>query len=188
MTIITGLVDKESKIIYMGEDSAGVDSLYGLRQRKDPKVFINGDFIIGYTSSFRMGQLLRFKFKPSKITVGMDAYEYMCTFFIDEVRSTLKEGGFTEVNNNIESGGTFLVGFNGRLFEIEDDFQVAECITNYNACGCGESVAMGSLYSTEYLVKEPEERIKIALEATCRFNAGVRDPFIIEKLKYNMEL
>lgn len=187
MTIIVGLVDKENKTIYMGGDSAGVSG-YSLRQRRDEKVFINNGFIIGYTSSFRMGQLLRFKLTPPKLAVDEDTYEYMCTSFIDEVRETFKDGGFSNIENNIEYGGTFLVGFSGRLFEIHDDFQVAECLINYNACGCGEDIAMGSLYSTEHLSRMPEERVLMALEAAGKFNAGVRDPYIIEKLKYGTEI
>jgi len=57
MTCIVGLIDKESKKIYMGGDSAGVAN-YSLSVRKDPKVFKRYGFIFGFTSSFRMGQLL----------------------------------------------------------------------------------------------------------------------------------
>lgn len=187
MTIIVGLLDKENKTIYMGGDSAGVGG-YSLMQRRDAKVFINGDFIIGYTTSFRMGQLLRFKFVPPKLPDGMDVYKFMCTDFIDSVRLVLKEGGFATVNDNVEAGGTFLVGFKGRLFEVQDDFQVAEGLINYAACGCGEDIALGSLYSTTHLIRTPEERVMIALKAAGKFSAGVCDPFIIEKLKYETEI
>ena len=65
--------------------------------RKDPKVFKVGNFLIGYTSSFRMGQILRFNFNPLKYVpeIHNDEYEYMCTDFIDEVRVCFREGGYT---------------------------------------------------------------------------------------------
>jgi len=185
MTIIVGLIDKESNTIYMGADSAGVSG-YSLQRRKDTKVFLNGDFIIGYTSSFRMGQLIRFKFNPAKKYDSMDVYEYMCTVFIDELRDTLKKGGFLEVNRNVEAGGVFLVGYAGRLFQVESDFQVGELIENYNTCGCGEALALGSLFSTSTFNMDARERVELALKSACEFNAGVCAPFSIESKKYDV--
>ena len=45
--------------VYIGGDSAGLSG-WGLTVRKDPKVFANGPCIMGFTSSFRMGDLLRY--------------------------------------------------------------------------------------------------------------------------------
>ncbi len=61
MTCIVGVV--KDGVVYIGGDSAGVSGLR-LIKRKDSKVFKRKGFIIGYTSSFRMGQLLRFKLDP----------------------------------------------------------------------------------------------------------------------------
>ena len=72
-----------------GADSAGVARI--LQFEKMKKVFKNGDFVIGCTSSFRMIQLLRFSFKPRKV-YDKDIYEYMCTDFpINGVENVLKK-------------------------------------------------------------------------------------------------
>ena len=63
MTCIVGLEHKGK--VYIGGDSAGVAG-YSLSVRADQKVFINGNFIFGFTSSFRMGQILRFGFNPPR--------------------------------------------------------------------------------------------------------------------------
>lgn len=52
MTCIVGIVDNGK--VYMGADSLGVGGL-SKRVRKDPKLFRVGEFVFGYTSSFRMG-------------------------------------------------------------------------------------------------------------------------------------
>ena len=52
MTCIVGLID--GRRVWMGGDSAGVSGL-DITVRADAKVFRNGDFLIGFTSSFRMG-------------------------------------------------------------------------------------------------------------------------------------
>lgn len=57
MTCIIGYNDKENEKIYMIGDSAGVSNL-DVTVRSDKKVFFNGDFLFGFTTSFRMGQIL----------------------------------------------------------------------------------------------------------------------------------
>lgn len=81
MTCIVGLVHGDT--VYMGADSAGVSGL-DLRLRKDSKVFLRGEFVMGFTTSFRMGQLLQHKFVPPQILDGVDPYDYMPAF-IDSV-------------------------------------------------------------------------------------------------------
>lgn len=182
-TCIVGLVDKGK--VYMGGDSAGVSKL-DTTTRADPKVFFKKDglekMVMGYTSSFRMGQLLRFNLNIPERPRGMDIYEYMVTKFIDSVRKCLKHGGFAKKKDDEESGGTFLVGYMGRLFVIYDDYQVGENTYSYNACGCGEDYAMSSLYSTKGLVKNPKKRLTIALSSAEEFSGGVKKPFIIKSL------
>ena len=185
MTCIVGMV--HNKTVYMGADSAGVAG-FDIRTRKDPKVFISGEFIIGYTSSFRMGQILRYSFSPPNPREGVEPYKYMCTEFIDTLISTMKEKGFATVNNNEVRGGIFLVGYRGSLFEVESDFQVGEVYKNYASVGCGEAYALGALYSIEKSDTMPEERIKIALSAAQEFSAGVREPFLVEKKAFNQSL
>lgn len=174
MTAIAAI--KENGKVWMGGDSAGVAGL-SLQLRSDPKVFKNGEFLIGYTSSFRMGQLLRFQFHPPTANEGQDKFEYMIQKFIPEVRSCLKSHGFATVESGQESFGQFIVGWRGSLYFVDSDLQVAEMRTEYFACGCGQELALGSMFSTEG--KQPKARIETALKAAEAFSAGVRGPFTI---------
>lgn len=179
MTCIVGFIDKDK--VYMGGDSAGSSS-WNIRNRKDVKVFKNGEFLIGYTSSYRMGQLLRFSLTPPKIKKGQELFEYMCTDFINEVISTLKNNKYAKIENNEIGGGTFLVGIRSRLFYIRDDFQVGELVKDYNSCGYGEYYAMGCLYALEDVKMKTEDKIIKALQAAEEYSNGVRGPFIIESI------
>lgn len=182
MTCIVGLIDK-NQTIYIGGDSAASDGA-SISLRKDPKVFIKKDFIYGYTSSFRMGDIIQYSFKEPKINPNQSLEEYMRTNFIDELRNCLAEKGFARKDEGEESAGTFLVGVRGRLFIVEDDFQVGEHIYSFDACGGGKDVALGSLHSTHKLNLKPEIRVNMALEAAAEFNPSVREPFTILSLKY----
>ncbi|MGG4462618.1 hypothetical protein ABEO79_00165 [Micromonospora provocatoris] len=177
MTCIVGLVHNNR--VYIGGDSAGVGG-YSITTRADEKVFVKGEFVMGFTSSFRMGQLLRYKLNIPYHKPEVDTFEYMVTEFVEAVRQCLKDGGFSRSNDGEEAGGTFLVGYRGELFVIFDDYQVGKSTLGYDAVGCGEDIAKGSLYSSidhtsfnEY----PESRIIEALSASEQFNAGVRGPF-----------
>ena len=163
----------------MGGDSAGVGGL-NLTVRRDEKVFVNGSTIVGFTTSFRMGSLLRYSFDPPEHPKGFDDVEYMNTVYVDAIRDCFKVGGFAEAKNGQESGGTFLVGYRGRLYEIDCDFQVGIPAANYAAVGCGAQLCLGSLYSTTG--QPPRDRLRQALRAAEQFSAGVRGPFVLREL------
>lgn len=176
VTAIAGLV-QDGKV-WIGGDSAGVGGM-SLALRRDPKVFRNGEFIIGYTSSFRMGQILRYYLNAAKPTEGQDDFEYMVRAFIPAVRACLKDNGYLKTDSGQESIGTFLVGRRGKLYYVADDMQVGELQSPYAACGCGQDLVLGSLHTTEQYQIGPEERIRLALQAAESFSIGVRGPFTI---------
>ena len=171
MTCVVGLTHKGS--VYIGADSAGVQG-WALTVRADEKVFSRGPFLMGFTTSFRMGQLLRYKLEVPE-QVGTDVPGFMATVFIDAVRECLKAGGWATVKDGNESGGGFLVGYRGRLFTIGNDFQVGEAVDGYDSVGCGDELAKGVLFATKG--KHPVKRVETALRAAEAHNAGVRAPF-----------
>jgi ATP-dependent protease HslVU (ClpYQ) peptidase subunit len=176
MTCIIGL--KKAGSVVIGADSAGVSG-WDIRQRKDSKVFIKSDMIFGFTSSFRMGQIIQHSFVIPKHYEKSD-FEYMCSDFIDALRKTLKEKGFSKIKDNTEEGGTFLVGYKGELYKIESDYQVAQILDDFDACGCGEAYALGAMaVLKDNDTFSPEEKVKKALEIAEHFSAGVRSPFFV---------
>lgn len=175
MTCIVGFV--EGNTLWMGGDSAGVGG-YSLTVRADTKVFRNGPMLFGFTSSFRMGQLLRYALVIPDHDPRMPTEKYMATAFVDAVRECLKTHGFAKKIYEVEEGGTFLVGYNGRLFCIQDDYQVAEAVDRFDSVGCGHDVAKGAMFAATHLAGK--ERVLAALAAAERYSAGVRAPFHVE--------
>lgn len=176
MTAIAGVI--EDGKVYIGGDSAGVGG-YCLETRSDPKVFKNGEFAMGYTTSFRMGQILQFHLLPPVPLEDQDLLAFMVTRFIPAVRAVLKEHGFQSTDKGEEIGGTFLVGYRGELFGIDSDYQVGRVRQPFHAVGCGHDLVKGSLHATQAFDLSPKERIKMALEAASEFSAGVVGPYEI---------
>lgn len=179
MTCIIGYACPKENKVFIGGDSAGVAG-YSIQIRSDEKVFKNGPFIMGFTSSFRMGQLLRYDFTPPEHPAEMDDMKFMVSVFIPAVKKCFKDGGFLKVKDSQDAGGSFLVGYKGKLYEVDDDYQVGRLADNIAAVGCGSEIAKGAMYGLEHLY--PKERIKKALDITVHLNAGVRPPFVIEEL------
>lgn len=175
MTCIVGCAN--GKNVWMGGDSASVDGWTG-RITNLPKVFIRGKFLIGYTSSFRMGQILQHKLDIAPQNGKADD-SYMACDFIDAVRKCLKDNGYAKVENNVEQGGTFLVGYNGKLYRVGNDFQVNQH-GDIDAVGIGDSFALGAMRA---LGKLPcQKRIEKSLEIAAYFSMGVMPPFLILKI------
>lgn len=179
MTCIVGLETEEG--VLLGADSWSDNGWSGMR-RADPKLFAVGPYLLGFTTSYRMGQLLRYGLAlaaPLRADRASDddLMHFMATDFINEVRRLLKDGGWSEREKEQEKGGTFLVAVGGRLFGIEDDYQVMRSAHGYQAVGSGYQLALGSFASTEDLDWPPPRRIGMALSAAERHTGGVKSPF-----------
>lgn len=179
MTCIVGYQTDDDVII--GGDSAGV-AYYSITSRSDEKVFKNGPFLMGFTSSFRMGNLLRYSLIIPERR-NEDIVAFMNTKFIDAVRKCLKDGGYTPSSNSGDRGGTFLVGFEKQLFKVEGDFQVAISRENFDSVGCGEQFALGALFNMKDSNLSAREKVTKALDAANALSAGVCEPYTILSLK-----
>jgi ATP-dependent protease HslVU (ClpYQ) peptidase subunit len=178
MTCIVAL--RDAGIVHMGADSAGVAG-YSIHSRVDPKIYMVGPFMFGFTSSFRMGQLLGHAFVPPDRDPRHSIEKFMSTTFIDAVRTCLKNGGYAAKENEVESGGNFLVAYAGRIFNVASDYQVGESHQPFDAVGCGADIALGSLHTSERCDRKQtaKDRIRFALMAAETFSCGVRGPFVI---------
>jgi ATP-dependent protease HslVU (ClpYQ) peptidase subunit len=141
--------------------------------------------LYGFAGSFRMGQVLRYKFDAPALLDDENVDEYMRTYFIDKVRECFEENGvLCQSEDGYALGGHFLVALKGRLFEIETDFQVGELTYDYAALGSGREVAMGALHALEIVAMPAHEKVQRALAAAAEFKPDVRGPFTILETVY----
>ena len=174
MSCVVGLID--SKKVFMGCDSRATAEEVFIRPIKTTKIFKNKKFLIGFTGSPRVGQILAPKyFDPPKDIY--DWSDYLRDLFSDKGMLVMGEGGVHCQGSNI------LVATHGQLYEILSDFQI-NTIEEYSSIGSGSLFAYGSLYTTS-LIKDiitPEDRVLYALEAGGSFDAQTGPPYIVEKI------
>ena len=182
MTAVVGLMHDGH--VYIGADSAATElSGYNSRPTVIPKVFSRDNYVVGFSGSFRAGQILRHHLDLPPIPEKLQkhafqpkiAEEFFVKFFIESVKHAFSVYGF---ENTDDDACFFLVGVGGTLVTIESDFQVG-IYDDYASVGTGSAYALGSLYSTPG--REPEQRINLALEAASMYNATVAPPFHIER-------
>lgn len=162
----------------MGGDRAAV-SCSDIRLTAHPKVFKRGEYLLGYTSSFRNGQILEYGIEfPEPLEDHLDSF--MVNSFMPLVKNKFREAECLKVINAEAVGACFLVGVRGNLYTVHEDFQVRRNQPNYDSVGSGSSVALGSLFSTEGM--KPKKRVKLALKAASAFITSVSGPFDMEVL------
>jgi ATP-dependent protease HslVU (ClpYQ) peptidase subunit len=172
MTCIIGL--EENGKAYIGADSAAASG-WEVRASSTPKIFERGPFVIAYTTSFRMGQILHYQVDFPKAETYDE--EYMVTKFTEAVRLKFKELGFTKIDSNREEGGAFIVGIYGKVYMVHEDFQVQHFVDGLCAGGCGREYALGAMAALRNL--PPVECMTRALETAEYFSGGVRGPFMV---------
>ncbi|WP_145965079.1 hypothetical protein [Mesorhizobium sp. M1B.F.Ca.ET.045.04.1.1] len=160
MTCVVGLIDNGK--VYIGADSAA-SAGENIEIRTNRKVFRNGVYVIGFTGSYRVGQLMQYTAlaKPT----GKDVLQHLVLNVVDK----LKELSGKDIDE-------LLIGHGGRLFKISSDYSVAE-FASHAAVGSGARYALGRLHGA---LGNPDGRILAALEAAEANCTGVRPPFHIE--------
>ena len=162
--------------IWLGGDSAGTGPSYCQFTMRKPKIFRNGSCLIGYTSSFRMGQLLQYKLTVPIRKTSQDRDHYMVHDFTEAVRTCLKDGGYTTVKDEHHEGGVFIIVYDGEIYKIQSDYACLMHADPYVAVGCGEDFALGAMSTEKALSKGS---VLLALRTACFLSAGVGSPFYL---------
>jgi ATP-dependent protease HslVU (ClpYQ) peptidase subunit len=133
MTCIVAFRDEKENIIIAG-DKMGSDS-YSKMIVKEPKVFINGDFAIGYTDSFRMGQLLKHVWVPPERKMEQETDNYLYADVTKSLRGLFKDNGFGDDDNN--EFGAFIMVYEDRILEMQGEMSLLEHETDIVSVGAG---------------------------------------------------
>ena len=128
MTCIVGILE-ENGDIYMGGDSAGASG-NTLKIRADEKVFINENYIMGFTSSFRMGQLLRYGFMGKEwdvlppIEVWQESLRVLKSGAFAFIMTTPRQDSLSQVLVDLTKAG-FFMGFSSIYWTYASGFPKA---------------------------------------------------------------
>ncbi len=183
---MTCIVAIAGKVITMGADSLATANNYR-ELRRDDKIFRAGpigEYVVGFSSDYRAGQILRFHMEwpafPTEIKSDEDVLRFFVTQIVPVMHRTLEYHWTTR-----EDGDQFdaIIATGSHFVVIPNDGQVA-MVHDYAAIGSGSSVALGALDvltrgMDPFTPGGPERIVRAALGAAERHDAGVSRPFVI---------
>jgi ATP-dependent protease HslVU (ClpYQ) peptidase subunit len=174
MTCVVGVIHNNK--VHMACDTAASDNESGsIHRRKDAKVFMVDEYLIGFSNSYRMGQILQHDFNPPR-PPKRNLERSMAIDFVDAVYECLSKNNFI-IDKDSENVSDLIIGVHGRIFVMDTDFSIGEYYDKYFAIGSGYQFALGSLHSTKH-IKNPRTRMTKALETAAEYTMSVRPPFL----------
>jgi len=180
MTCIVALSEGEELV--MGADS-GASHLpdYEMYTVSMPKVFRAGPWLVGFSGSYRLGQILKFSMPWPEAPKKLD-YEFMVT----EMTRAL----YDCLSNQFDSGQPesavnrqwqVLIGRLGKVFGVNYRYDVINISDPFTAIGSGRKFALGALHGlVDRQDLSLQERVERALLAAAKFVPGIGQPFVIE--------
>lgn len=188
MTCIVGY--EQDGRVWIGGDARAMDFQSGdITTLAEPKVWRCAGLLFGHTGGIRGQQALRYGIDWSALNASdlwsqgkiRDSLvvEFLCTVFIRAVIKAYRDFGVTVTRDGVERGEAFLLGFQGKLYEVEDEFAVVRSTRPYAAVGAGRRFALGAMAALEDHVASVEARIGMALQVAADHEASVAGPFTI---------
>lgn len=182
MTCIIGLEHNDG--VYMIGDSSAIQS-YETRQSLVEKVFfaVGDRFLIGWSGSFRMGQILQWHLQVREQYDTEVDLQYLVKAFVESVRTLFKEHGYlSTTDEGRDIGGQFLLGYNGRLYHVYPDFQINRFSDGFGAIGSGEEYALGAMKALVTYGPDPAGRLHRAIAVAAHYTGTVKAPFYVKQL------
>lgn len=167
MTAIVGFT--KNKKVYIGGDRIAASDSFSTDVTKS-KVFRNGDFLIGYTSSFRFGEILEYCFTPPTPSSHIkNDKHFLVAEFIPALRKCLEDNKYCSTDANGESGSA-LIGYKSKLYDLQGDWSILEYGDGYAAAGCGMYYSYGCLYGLKDSGLHPKKIVKKALMSAAKYH------------------
>lgn len=183
MTIIIGLEDKKTKTVYMGGDSATTAWPNCVEVATGKKIFLyGGDMLLGSAGALRTSQIIRHSQPFRRQFPEESVMDYLVNGIAEPMRDVLKERGASRVEANEESSlNWWLLGYQGKVYEIDGGFAIANSVRGFTAIGSGRDFALAAMVAFKNL--EPKQRILESLKIVGQFDSFVKPPYYVLELK-----
>lgn len=164
MTCIAVL--RQDDYIYMAGERA-VSNEESIQYLSTPKIWKAGAYLFGYAGHLSALTLYH-TFnppQPAKGLYGAELDKFMYTKFLTYMTE------FYESHSIKTDGLDLLIAVRDRIYEHStDNMSLYTYDTDYNSIGSGSPYVMASLFSTADSELSGRERIKLALDAACKFS------------------
>lgn len=173
MTTIVGIC-KNGNVTLGADSQVTVDSTI-VNSKITEKITKNNGYLIAGAGDAMACDILQHVFIPPipNATERKNLYKFMITKFVPAMRECLEENEYKPDSSDKDSGFSFLIAFDGELFDISDDYSVLISDDGIYGVGNGAKWAMGALHAGS--------SIQEALEIAAKKDIYTSGPFQIIK-------
>lgn len=182
MTCIAGL--EHGGIVTIGSDSQGSSGTkqteYDHSKLFEIEIENSEDKLIGgFTTSFRMGQLLTYSVPSIDAPTECElVHSWLITTVVPTIRNVFSDHDFEQDDNGKAKGGMFLLGYQDKLFVVQSDYSVLRPSNGYIAVGSGRQAAHGCLYAYNTFdeindIYDEQQKIVRSIEAASKHTTSV---------------
>ena len=185
MTCIIGYIDRKNKKTYIGADNQVSVGLSKFNLPKNDKIFKPKDtnIIVADSGDVRASQIIRnFVHFPTDIELQANNEEfnekYIVTKLIPNIQNALKNNEWKDKGER--SNTWMLIAYKDKLWKIYSNYGILEVQDDFDSFGCGEQLALGSLYALKYNEElSIEEKIHKSLQCSAYYSDGIDKPYYI---------
>lgn len=172
MTAVCGIEHPEG--VWLGTDSfIGNESIRDVTDR--PKWFYRGRYLlVAYAGALRGAQVASLAPPTRRQRLNEADQDYLVRAVVESIRQAHKS---YEVQKPADDGTDYLIGYNGCLYMMQDDYSILRSKHGYAAIGVGQDMALGALAALQGEPLEPKVMIERALRAAARHCPQVGPPF-----------
>lgn len=144
MTCIVAFKTVEGHTVLAGDFMAS--NGHSFRKVRSAKIFKKAEnCAIGYTDSFRMGQILEHVWSMPDRSVNCDDEEYLYINIVESLRTTFSALNYGTKGAKEEYFGSFLLVYKDRIFEVQGNMSMLEFVEDMCAVGSGQDAALGAM-------------------------------------------
>jgi len=150
------------------------------------KIVKVGEYLIAVAGDAIAGDVLNNLWQPPKVIKTQDPDRFMMIRVLPSIKQTLADAGYEpapKTKGEDDSGWDALVCFNGKLYQVTDDFGYMRDDKNLYGIGSGGGLALGALASMELETKthaKASSAAKKAVNIAIQYNIWCGGPVHIK--------
>ena len=132
------------------------------------KVVKVGEYLIAVAGDATAGDILYNLWQPPKVIKTQDPDRFMMIRILPSIKQALTEAGYDPApknKNDDDSGWDGLICFNGKLYQVSDDYGYMRDDRGFYGIGSGGALALGALVSMEIETKTHAKATSAAKKA-----------------------
>jgi len=181
MTTIVGIQGRSWALLGADSRVTAEGSIYQLPKNQS-KIIELEEVTIACAGDVRAINIIQNGLKLRDVSVRSDE-NFITDLFIPALRKAFTEAGYEKTADGVSSTESeFLVAYNGRIYEIGDDYSWIQDARNIYAIGSGGMYALGSLATMvgdSLTQKEARAWALKALDVASQYNAETAPPYKI---------